>query len=245
MTDRYQPLVSCLCVTEGRPEFMPWLLWCYDRQSWVNRELVVIDSSLEPLQIEGRQDIRVVPTLHGISVASKRNLAMNEARGEIITWFDDDDWQHPLKIERLLPNLNKSTVYAGTKSGWFLDLFAEQCAKYRGTGRRIVFNSGIYLKSAIDLVKFPNNKQKASDTVWLQTIKSRYGDPYVIADEHLFFWISHSENLSNPAGRRRYNQPLDALKRLVHQQLSSAGLFLDGGRLNPLFHWRVGGGATR
>ena len=39
--------VSCLCVTEGRAAFMPWLLWCFDRQTWPHREFVIIDSSLE------------------------------------------------------------------------------------------------------------------------------------------------------------------------------------------------------
>ena len=32
MSDITSPFVSCLCVTEGRPAFMPWLLWCFDRQ---------------------------------------------------------------------------------------------------------------------------------------------------------------------------------------------------------------------
>jgi hypothetical protein len=42
------PLFSCLCVTEKRTPFLPWLLWNFDKQTWVNKELVIIDSSPEP-----------------------------------------------------------------------------------------------------------------------------------------------------------------------------------------------------
>ncbi len=59
------PTVSCLCVTEGRSAFMPWLLWCYDRQSWPRRELVIVDSSHQPLHVPNRGDVRVVTAPRG------------------------------------------------------------------------------------------------------------------------------------------------------------------------------------
>jgi hypothetical protein len=46
-------LASCLCVTEGRTAFMPWLLWCFDRQVSPRRELVIVDSSEQPLHWQG------------------------------------------------------------------------------------------------------------------------------------------------------------------------------------------------
>ena len=42
-------LVSCLCVTEERPAFLPWLFWNYGKQDYWARELVIVDSSREPL----------------------------------------------------------------------------------------------------------------------------------------------------------------------------------------------------
>ena len=65
------PLVSCLCVTEGRAAFMPWLLWCFDRQTWPHRQLVIIDSSLEPLQMSGRDDVRVISLPPGTRVGQQ------------------------------------------------------------------------------------------------------------------------------------------------------------------------------
>lgn len=51
-----KPLVSCLCVTEDRAAFMPWLFWNYDRQSYARRELVIVDSSTIPFEPLGRSE---------------------------------------------------------------------------------------------------------------------------------------------------------------------------------------------
>ncbi|MCB0201420.1 MAG: glycosyltransferase family 2 protein, partial [Anaerolineae bacterium] len=96
-----QLLISCLCVTENRPAFMPWLLWCFDRQRWPRRELVIVDSSAEPFTAGERDDVRVLSAPSGMGVAAKRNLALEAAQGDIITWFDDDDWQHPDRLTLL------------------------------------------------------------------------------------------------------------------------------------------------
>jgi glycosyltransferase involved in cell wall biosynthesis len=128
-------LVSCLCVTEGQPAFMPWLLWCFDHQRWSPSELVIVDSSPEPLQIAARDDIRLVTASPGTGVARKRNLALQEARGDVITWFDDDDWQHPHKLEWLVEALRDGAPYAGSTQGWFVELTTLCCTPYRGSRR--------------------------------------------------------------------------------------------------------------
>lgn len=211
-----QPLVSCLCVTENRQAFMPWLLWCFDRQTWTQRELLVIDSSDEPWKFSNRGDIRVIPVAPRTGVAKKRNIALREARGEILSWLDDDDWQHPNKLEILVDALQEGSVYAGSKSAWFVDLFTHQCSRYQGLNGQIIFNSGGFLRSAVKSIKFPENVIKASDTKWLQSLKAiDCRSPKVITNELLFFWLCHSQNLSNPQGKNRLTQSIDKLKQLI------------------------------
>ena len=210
------PLVSCLCVTENRPAFMPWLLWCFDRQTWANRELVIIDSSAQPFTVPSRDDIRVIPAPCGTSVGRKRNLALAQARGEIITWFDDDDWQHPDKLARLVRALNKGAACAGSCRAWFVDLMNNRCMPHRNGMHLIVFNSAGFRKDAAMAVLFSENVRKASDTQWLHTLAARYRThPVIIDDDSLFFWLCHNSNLSNPARRRQFSKPLKALKDLI------------------------------
>src|SRR4051794_9670806 len=64
------PLVSCLCVTEGRVQFWPWLWWNFIKQDHPRRELVIVDSSPEPIAVDDPR-VRVVTATPGTSVAVK------------------------------------------------------------------------------------------------------------------------------------------------------------------------------
>lgn len=212
----FAPLVSCLCVTEGRAAFMPWLLWCFDRQRWPHRELVVVDSSPQPLQLADRADVRVVAAPTRTSVAAKRNLALGAARGEVVAWFDDDDWQHPDRLACLVAALGSGAPYAGSRQSWFVDLAQATCEPYRGWRDHIIFNSAGFRREAVLPLRFPEHVQRASDTRWMQQVAALPGGPpAVIARDDLFFWLCHERNLSNPAASRRCAQPLAALRQAV------------------------------
>lgn len=216
MDDVKAPLVSCLCVTEGRPAFMPWLLWCFDRQNWSQRELVIIDSSPEPCLITDRNDVRVVTAPQATGIAKKRNFALQEARGEIITWFDDDDWQHPDKLTWLVEALSDGVSYAGSCHGWFVDLMEMRCHPYRGLQQQIVFNSAGFRREAVLPYHFQENLRQASDTRWIQEVARRYQDEAVILQRDvMFFWLCHKTNISNPAGKRRCADDIRTLRKHI------------------------------
>lgn len=209
-------LASGLCITENRSSFIPWLIWCYDRQTWPHKELVIVDSSTEPF-VSNRSDIRVVQVDSGTGVARKRNSALKEARGEVITWFDDDDWQHPNKLAWLVEALSNGASYAGCSNSWFLDLAAGRCVKHRGQAGRILFNSAGFMKNAVQSIAFKEDIHKASDTHWMHDLERRLGraSTQIIDDKVLFFWLCHKDNLSNPSKRRNFTEPLTALKSVI------------------------------
>jgi glycosyltransferase involved in cell wall biosynthesis len=216
MAELNKPLISCLCVTENRSAFMPWLLWNYSRQVYKRRELVIIDSSERPFSSD-RSDVRIVTAPPGTGVAAKRNLAMQAARGEIITWFDDDDWQHPDKLTSLVAALaNKTVVYAGTNQAWFVDLRRQQCVPYQTPQQELIFNSAAFRREVVTALPFPETVRRASDTRWLQQVARQYVSKLCRLNRNdLFFWLCHEENLSNPAQRRRFSRPLSALREVV------------------------------
>ncbi|MBN1978941.1 MAG: glycosyltransferase [Anaerolineae bacterium] len=216
MSDEVKTLVSCICVTEGRPAFMPWLLWNFDRQHWFRRELLIVDSSPEPFSVDGRGDVRVVTAPPGTGVARKRNLGLREARGDIVTWFDDDDWQHPDKLTWLVEALQGGAPYAGSRRGWFVDLAGKGCEPYRAPQRQIVFNSAGFRREVALSLPFDEKLRQASDTRWMQELATRHGGKAVaLKHEAMFFWLCHWENLSNPAKRKRFSEPLSVLERVI------------------------------
>jgi hypothetical protein len=189
---------------------MPWLLWNYDKQSWPNRELLIVDSSPEPYQTD-RADVRVLTSAPGTGVATKRNLALDHAGGVIITWFDDDDWQHPDKLTLLAEALlaKSSRVAVGSRCGWFVDLHNRRCTHYRGTSAQPIFNSAGFRLKPVQTTRFPENMKKATDTRWLQALRRRFPRQIDLLDrEDLFFWLCHEQNLSNPAGRWQCSRPM-------------------------------------
>ena len=131
-----QPLVSCLCVTEDRPAFAEWVLWNFGKQDYANRELVVVDSSRTGSTFHESDCVRVVSAPPGTSVPAKRNLALSAASGEILTWFDDDDWQHPRKLSLLDMMVFATLKRYAFEEHWMPALLHEEGAPVLDAARR-------------------------------------------------------------------------------------------------------------
>ncbi len=206
--------VSCLCITENRQPFMDWLLWSYDRQTYPQRELIVVDSSMEPWNL-ARSDVRVVPMPAGTNIPAKRNRALSEACGEFIAWFDDDDWQHPERLSRLVQVLEREEAsYAGGTKSFFLDLHGRRAHAYDGFGA-LIFNTAVFRSTAIQGIHFDESRRKASDTHWLREVRRQIGRPVIDERAVLSMWLSHEQNISNPRCRRRFGHEWDDVCRIV------------------------------
>jgi glycosyltransferase involved in cell wall biosynthesis len=103
------PLVSAVCVTADRREFVRAAIACFVAQDYPEKELVVID--------DGRDRVgdlcAAVPRCRYVAldgekrkIGVKRNLGAEAAAGEILCHWDDDDWSAPSRIrdqvERML-----------------------------------------------------------------------------------------------------------------------------------------------
>lgn len=88
-----QPLISAICPTADRHWFVERSIECFRRQTWVRRELVILDSGIVPVPqrpIPGVRYLRCEPA----KIGALRNRAIEQSRGTIIVHTDDDDWYH-------------------------------------------------------------------------------------------------------------------------------------------------------
>jgi glycosyltransferase involved in cell wall biosynthesis len=215
--DATTPLVSCLCVTEGRAAFMPWLLWAFDRQTWPSKELVVVDSSPDPLS-PGRSDVRVITMPAGSNVASKRNVALGAARGSIVAWFDDDDWQHPRRLAEIAPAVAAGAAVASVGRAWFVDLLGDGAYAYRASDG-VIFNAAAFSTEAARAARFDERLIKATDTGWLTAVlRETRGAVHRLGGGPHTFWLCHDHNLSNP----RERLPLCFPRALVRESVGDA-----------------------
>jgi glycosyltransferase involved in cell wall biosynthesis len=204
-----QKMISALSVTQDRQAFMPWLLWNYRKQDYPVRELVIVDSSPQPVADDRSDNVVVVQCPPGTSVARKRNLALEAARGSMITWFDDDDWQHPRKLSILVSKL-AGAPFAGCRTSWFADLHSGRARRHEGQ-RNAIFNSLGARRASVTTARFDERLSRAADTPWCTQLRRIHPGGTVTVPQVLFFWLCHRHNLSNPASRYVFDLPMSAI----------------------------------
>jgi UDP:flavonoid glycosyltransferase YjiC (YdhE family) len=101
----HKPLISCLMVTRERPLLAQLAVHGFLSQSYSPRELIIIDDGPDDLlqkwlEANAHESIRYfrLPD-EGRSLGELRTIAINEAQGEYIAQWDDDDFSAPLRLE--------------------------------------------------------------------------------------------------------------------------------------------------
>ena len=95
-----RPLVSCIMPTANRRPFVLQAIRYFQRQTYPNIELVIVDDGHDAISDVVPSDPRI--QYHRLSgkhtIGAKRNFACEKASGEIIVHWDDDDWMAPWRI---------------------------------------------------------------------------------------------------------------------------------------------------
>ena len=107
------PLISCLMVTRGRRVLLEAAIGCFARQTYPNRELVIVcDSPALPQDDPLERAIHATgcPNVHlirvdaagrqgGATLGELRNIAVDHAAGRYVCQWDDDDLYDPCRLE--------------------------------------------------------------------------------------------------------------------------------------------------
>jgi hypothetical protein len=109
----------------------------FQRQDYTTTELLVVDDGDDAIGdlLAADERIRHIRLSTKMTVGAKRDLACEEARGEIITHRDDDDWHAPhclrYQVEALLRS--GADVCTGTQSSTASSLRPSGCRMRRST----------------------------------------------------------------------------------------------------------------
>src|SRR5947208_1986853 len=105
---RNLPSVSCLLPTTNRLALCKRSIACYCRQTYPNKELIVVSNGTSEYRRQlathvrrlRRKDVRCVFLDGGDwNLGRLRNQTLDHARGDILCQWDDDDMYHPLRLE--------------------------------------------------------------------------------------------------------------------------------------------------
>jgi glycosyltransferase involved in cell wall biosynthesis len=100
------PLISCICVTARRPDFLLKAIIYFDTQNYPNRELVisyplndlVTKNLIKTIMANSTLRIIVVEREEDLTLGMARNEAIANCNGEYICIWDDDDWYREVRL---------------------------------------------------------------------------------------------------------------------------------------------------
>jgi len=129
--------VSIITPTTGsRHHYHEALYKCFSSQTHENKELLVYDDSAKPSPFfSSLSDTRVkyihIPkTKSTVTVGAKRNRLVQEAQGDLIAHFDDDDYYAPEYLIRMIATLVREDSRVAKLTGWFMYSRAQQFFGY-------------------------------------------------------------------------------------------------------------------
>lgn len=167
------PLVSCIMPTYNRPAFVPQAVRYFLHQNYEPKELLVIDDGTDPvgdvLPADGR--IRYIRLEEKSTIGAKRNLACEQAKGDIIVHWDDDDWMADWRLSYQVGQLRQEQAdVCGLNRIFFFDPVADIAWEYvyPGTTRPWVYGATLcYTSSFWKRNPFPNiNVGEDARFVW-------------------------------------------------------------------------------
>lgn len=223
--DLSTPKVSCLTVTADRKHLMRRAVQCFENQTYENKELVIID--------DGEQDLgNILSDLPAGQVkyvklekkpentlGKLRNRSLDEANGDFLVQWDDDDWYHPERI-----TIQAQTLMAGYDacclSGALMHLDEEPYMQHPYVGYLPDGIPGSIMHRSDADIRYPHTR-RAEDTVYLnEWMEKRYmqlPDDY----SHLFIRCYHGNNTWEKGHflRRVRNNPKDAILYVWHKMI--------------------------
>jgi len=178
------PLVSCIMPTYNRRLFVPQAIRCFLRQDYPNLELLVVDDGPNPVAdcVPESDRIRYIRLENRATVGAKRNLACEQARGEFIVHWDDDDWYPVDRVTRQISSLqSEDHDISGSSRIYYYDVTTSQAWEYR------------YPRTNADWVG--GNTLAYRKTFWAQ---HRFADIQVGEDSR-FVWSNGSKSICDLA----------------------------------------------
>jgi glycosyltransferase involved in cell wall biosynthesis len=101
--------VSCLLVTKYPTKMFKRALRCFNRQTHQDKELVVVTEKSSPYAKEKSSLVdKCVLVEDGLGLGELRNIAVRNATGNILLQWDDDEINHPLRIEKQVEKLGNA-----------------------------------------------------------------------------------------------------------------------------------------
>ncbi|HTA39271.1 MAG TPA: glycosyltransferase family 2 protein [Candidatus Acidoferrales bacterium] len=188
------PAVSCLTVTWQRLGMLTRAVECFRRQTLAEREMVIVygaDDRDTARYVESLED----PSIRGVRVAKRyrlgwlRNIAVENARGECVAVWDDDDWSAPNRLHAQLRAIDRSGKAACVLSKVILHNSVTQ-RSYLSHER--TWEASLVARRK-DLPSYDGSLSRFEDTPVVMALEER-GELALLKRPDLYVYVYHGTN---------------------------------------------------
>jgi glycosyltransferase involved in cell wall biosynthesis len=234
MSDAPDLMVSCLMVTIAQPERWPYLrrsVADYCRQTHSNRELVIVLDSGQPetkaaiaehIAALRRGDIRIIDAGDKRPLGALRNIARDSAGGDICCQWDDDDLNHPERVERQLRSLLETECEAAflqETMQFFPQSRTLHCINWRAAPGGGLPGTLMCRRGAP--IRYPENgaeSEHGEDSAILEQFLTRDSCRFLTGAPYLYVYVSHGLNTSSVAHHRMLARRLGISRALLRRR---------------------------
>ena len=109
------PLVSICTPTFNRRPFIPYMIKCFEQQTYPKDriEWIIIDDGTDPIMdlVQNIKQVKYTYYKEKMLLGRKRNLMHNKCSGDIIIYMDDDDYYPPERVSHAVQTLQDNPTF--------------------------------------------------------------------------------------------------------------------------------------
>ena len=188
------PLISCLCPTRNHPSIVSRAIECFNNQTYLNRELILVadvDSPyIEFLKQFTSETIKLFYAPKDSILGAIRNISVDNASGEYIAQWDDDNIHHKDRLAQQYYNIKKHN-----KEACFLKrvLIHDVLNNVKGISRhgRGIESTIVALKKS--LPRYDNNTRVAEDLP-AKVFFMEHNKSVTLDEPQLYIYNIHNNN---------------------------------------------------
>lgn len=216
-------LASCVMPTANRRAFVRRAIAQFLAQDYPERELLIVDDGTDRVAdvVPADARIRYIALEQRLVLGAKRNYACEQARGDIIVHWDDDDWSAPWRVRYQVEQLTAARAdICGLDRVLFYEPATDQAWEYdypRGAAPWVYGATLAYTKAFWRRNPFPPLAVgEDSRFVWANVPKR----VLALEDRTFFVGTVHASNTSRKEtrGHRWRSYPAAALRDLMQGQ---------------------------
>lgn len=206
--------------TANRRAFVPAAIEMFLRQTYTDRELIIVDDGEDSIADLVPQDssIRYIRETRRMSVGDKRNQACEAARGDVILHWDDDDWYAPWRVQYQVEQMVAADLeLCGLSRALFVDAVAREAWEFeKAPDTGLIGATFCYARALWQANPFPNSNVGEDSAFWHFATNSRRGVP---RDHRFFVCRIHRSNTITQApgvlGRTWKRREIRDVRRLL------------------------------